>query len=511
MAQYVGYRVKVFLGNNSHLEGTITYVDNVMIKLAQVQTSDVARGEVKELIVKSADIRDLEVIRKEEPQHNTTLKTKRDMHQQQQRPTLSQSADATTTAASSSYAQQPQRAPILRTSGGMHPSMLDPAIISMNAPPPPQQAYGSFPPMLFHPPPPDPNVMMMPVLAPMLAFPSGFQQEDNGGNGQNGRGNKAGNGKDRMNSKSPGRGQRTTSPRKLDRYGRKDNTTFEPIKKEVYKEEFDFEGSNARFNKAEVFAEMLSSSSPPKEDLPLSPSSIPPTTFFTDSDMSVPAVTSYHMNQMYKTIEESGFSFDQMIENAGRSLAQVALKLLQHKSLKVIVLAGIGRNGAGGICAARHLANHKINVFVCRSRAYQLSDEVTRQWAVYKLTTGKEAHVGSLPVGPVGLIIDALVGTKLHGATSGTTALLVGWANSNGAPILSFDVPTGLDASTGRTEGDFIHATTTLTVGLPKTGLVAGKTGSLYFADMGIPSPFFEGIGYESPFDEQFIQKLHHA
>lgn len=122
-------------------------------------------------------------------------------------------------------------------------------------------------------------------------------------------------------------------------------------------------------------------------------------------------------------------------------------------------------------------------------------------------------YLNSLPVGPTGLIIDALIGTKLHGPVSGTTATLVGWANANGAPILSFDVPTGVDASTGRVEGQFIHATTTLTVGLPKTGLLKSRTGSLYIADLGIPKQAFTKVGveYELLFGEQFIQKLNQS
>ena len=71
--------------------------------------------------------------------------------------------------------------------------------------------------------------------------------------------------------------------------------------------------------------------------------------------------------------------------------------ILTSVDCKVVVLAGTGRNGAGGICAARHLINHNVKVFVCRSRAYQLSDEVTHQWKIYKESGGKEAQVGALP------------------------------------------------------------------------------------------------------------------
>jgi len=175
-----------------------------------------------------------------------------------------------------------------------------------------------------------------------------------------------------------------------------------------------------------------------------------------------------------------------------------------------VVLAGVGLKGAAGFCAARHLANHNVKVVVCRSRAYQLADENAHQRKIYKETGGKEAQIGSLPVEPVVLIIDALIGIGLRGAPSDTTATLIQWANSNGAPILSYDVPSGVDSTTGKIFGDYIKATTTVTIALPKTGLLTSKTGSLYIADVGIPPFIFTklGINYTSPFAEQFILKL---
>lgn len=81
----------------------------------------------------------------------------------------------------------------------------------------------------------------------------------------------------------------------------------------------------------------------------------------------------------------------------------------------MIVLVGVGSNGAVGICAARHLANHNANVFICKSRAYHLSEYVNTQKKIYQSTYGKEAQLGSLPVEPVELIIDALIGYGLKG------------------------------------------------------------------------------------------------
>jgi len=192
-------------------------------------------------------------------------------------------------------------------------------------------------------------------------------------------------------------------------------------------------------------------------------------------------------------------------------LAQVALRLINKKTdLKVVILAGVGLNGAAGFCAARHLANHNVKVVVCRSRAYQLADENVHQRKIYKETGGKEAQIGSLPVEPVALIIDALIGIGLRSSPTDTTLTLIQWANANGAPILAYDVPSGVDSTTGRAVGEYIKATTTMTIALPKTGLIQSKTGSLYVADVGIPQYLYNklGINYTSPFGDQFILKL---
>jgi NAD(P)H-hydrate epimerase len=80
-----------------------------------------------------------------------------------------------------------------------------------------------------------------------------------------------------------------------------------------------------------------------------------------------------------------------------------------------------------------------------------------------------------------------------------------------GAPILSVDVPSGVDATTGKPSGDFIRANTTMAVALPKTGLTKEKSGLLYLADVGIPASIYKDAGitnYTNPFGEQFIIRL---
>ena len=126
-----------------------------------------------------------------------------------------------------------------------------------------------------------------------------------------------------------------------------------------------------------------------------------------------------------------------------------------------------------GLCAARHLVNHGYNTSICRSRAYHLTDAHNYHRVIYQLSGGKEAQIGRLPVEPVDLIVDALIGCGLQGTPRGPTVTLIDWANDNGAPVLALDVPTGVDPTTGKSEGKFIRPDVTLTLGLPKTGRFA--------------------------------------
>jgi len=158
-----------------------------------------------------------------------------------------------------------------------------------------------------------------------------------------------------------------------------------------------------------------------------------------------------------------------------------------------------------------------VKVWVCRLRAYNLSVEVNEQWAMYQLTQGKEAHVGSLSVEQVDLIVDSLVGCGLKGPPSPPCVTLIQWANSNGAPIVSLEVPTGVDSTSGAVIGESVHPTATLTLGLPKPGL-RKSTEFLYLADVGVPSTLYSRLctqlgtsPYVTPFQEGFISRLHTA
>jgi NAD(P)H-hydrate epimerase len=97
------------------------------------------------------------------------------------------------------------------------------------------------------------------------------------------------------------------------------------------------------------------------------------------------------------------------------------------------------------------------------------------------------------------LVIDGVIGYRLNGAPSGPAADLIRWANAQDAPILSLDVPSGVDTTTGTIYDPAICAMATMTLALPKKGFLAmgvdRRVGELYLADIGVPPVVFENLG----------------
>ncbi len=231
--------------------------------------------------------------------------------------------------------------------------------------------------------------------------------------------------------------------------------------------------------------------------------------FFTDTGIEVPAVTTEQMREVDRiAIEETGPNLFQMMENAGRNLALLAMETLGQDwaQAKIVVLAGSGGNGGGGICAARHLANRGADVTLCLGAPDRLGDVPAFQRKIFQGTSGKEVEAKDLGQVAPDFILDALIGYSLRAAPRGVAAELIRWANGTKAPILALDVPSGVDSTTGHAEGDFINARWTITLALPKTGLLPEKTGKLFLADIGIPEETYRRLGlpYTSPFGNRY-------
>ncbi|SRR5579884_607631 len=202
--------------------------------------------------------------------------------------------------------------------------------------------------------------------------------------------------------------------------------------------------------------------------------------------------------------DQYGVTAAALMERAGACTAEVARRLLRSRGGRhVAVLAGKGNNGGDGLVAARHLAGEMPVRVVLVAPSEDLRGEPARH-----LASLREQHLEILDAraldGPgldrllreADLLIDAIFGTGFRGPAEGTAAQVIEAANRSGTPILAVDVPSGADAGAGRVEEPCIRAAATVTMGLPKLGLVqypaAAYAGRLFVADIGFPAALVE-------------------
>lgn len=222
----------------------------------------------------------------------------------------------------------------------------------------------------------------------------------------------------------------------------------------------------------------------------------------TSVDVPVPWLTTEQMVEVDRAmIEDLGIELIQMMENAGRGLAHLAReRFLDHDptNTRVVVLAGPGGNGGGGLVCARRLVGWGVNVEVVLSRLDEAFAPVSGQQLAILQKMDVPCSVAGDSDAPrsAGLVIDGLIGYSLRGAPRGAAADLIRWANSQRSPVLSLDVPSGVDAGSGEVYDPAVRATATLTLALPKTGLrspdAEGCVGELYLADIGVPSSLYD-------------------
>lgn len=221
--------------------------------------------------------------------------------------------------------------------------------------------------------------------------------------------------------------------------------------------------------------------------------------FQTDAGIAVPSVTVGQMREVDRiAVDHHTPNLYQMMENAGRSLADVVTTRLGNDwtDIPISVLVGPGNNGAGGTAAARHLANRGGAVSLIMSREPAPDTILDQQLGIYMETEGLVAD--SL-TDESGLVVDALVGYGLDDAPRGAIAEMIAAINKADVSVVSLDIPSGVDGDTGKAPGRAVVADETLTLALPKPGLGAAQSGDIWLADLGIPLGVFKRAGIEVP------------
>lgn len=200
------------------------------------------------------------------------------------------------------------------------------------------------------------------------------------------------------------------------------------------------------------------------------------------------------------TIEKHGVSGLELMERAGRGCAEIIHeRYLTGAGRTVAVFAGKGNNGGDGYVIARilHELGWRVTLFLHASREEIHGDArvaLDRLPDGVMCLDGREGEPAELlaRAGTPGLIVDALLGTGLKNQVAGVYAAAIGVINSSGRTVVAVDIPSGVDATTGRILGTAVRADLTVTFALAKLGHIlypgAEYTGELRVVDIGIPS-----------------------
>ena len=188
-----------------------------------------------------------------------------------------------------------------------------------------------------------------------------------------------------------------------------------------------------------------------------------------------PVLSVEEVKRLEDLIEKEGTSKAELMELAGEfAAAQVYKESPSH----VLVLAGFGNNGGDGWVAADVLAQRGIAVDVVTPVE---PDEIPQALArhVARRTAGRDVNVVVGPsrteleelIAKADIVVDAILGTGAHGELRPPFSIWIETLNALRPPVISIDVPSGLNAQTGLVEDDAVRADKTVTMITPKIGL----------------------------------------
>jgi NAD(P)H-hydrate epimerase len=199
--------------------------------------------------------------------------------------------------------------------------------------------------------------------------------------------------------------------------------------------------------------------------------------------------------------EELGIPLEVLMENAAHQVAVAARLFLRGVAGKrIVAFAGSGNNGGDALGGLRHLSGWGAAVgMILSGPVERLRPLARRQFDILaKLSVPRDAAA----VDDADLLIDGLLGYSVAGPPRDAVADLIRAANASRIPILAVDLPSGLHPDTGEPLGVAIRAALTVTLALPKRGLIETRSralvGDLLLADIGIPSQAFDRLTIET-------------
>ncbi|MFH0882009.1 MAG: NAD(P)H-hydrate dehydratase [bacterium] len=215
-----------------------------------------------------------------------------------------------------------------------------------------------------------------------------------------------------------------------------------------------------------------------------------------------PILTPEQMRELdRRTIEEAGLPGIVLMELAARGVMLEVDTLLGGRvpGARALVFCGGGNNGGDGFAVARRLLNFgaEVTVYLVAERS-KISGDALTNLKVYENLGGKVIEVKSRKdlekIPPADVIVDALLGTGLRGGADGLIADAIEAINISQASVVSVDIPSGVDGSTGHVAGVAVRADLTATFGEIKVGHIVSPgidhAGRISRVDIQIPPKY---------------------
>lgn len=218
-------------------------------------------------------------------------------------------------------------------------------------------------------------------------------------------------------------------------------------------------------------------------------------------ERSLKLVTASQMRSIDSNTITLGIPGIVLMENAASCvIKEICADYPDIAGFSVVVVCGKGNNGGDGFAIARHLMNLGAFVqtvlvgesFALRGDALSNYTILNNMGAhVLEIQTDSELRILREFLNRSELVVDALLGTGIQGSVRGIYTDVIHMINQVEHPVISVDVPSGLNSDTGRVSGVCVRAYKTVTFGLPKVGLVTfpgvDYVGELVIGDIGIP------------------------
>ena len=202
------------------------------------------------------------------------------------------------------------------------------------------------------------------------------------------------------------------------------------------------------------------------------------------------------------SIEQIGIPSLVLMERAALAVAK-RVEELAKKEDSVLIICGVGNNGADGVAAGRMLSEHGYRVtFLLLGNMQKASEEMRVQLAIVKnlaLSVRTTDDFLKEELEQYTFVIDAIFGIGLSREITGKYAQWIQAVNAMQKPVVSVDVPSGIDATNGQVLGIAIRAKETITFGTLKSGLLffpgAKYAGVVQLADIGFPKSAHFSVG----------------